>query len=253
MKKLITLTLITLTLINTPSYANTLNSTTRIEDTIITAVENNKTIIDVSKFNTTPTESLNICLNLRNTEPEMWNVSNKVNIETKGNKTNKITVTYDYNNSDKNKIQSEIDKNVAEIAIMANDLNSDYEKAKFVYDYLIDNYDYDFTYSRLKEHELFRYGTGVCSAFSLAYKDILQELNIPCKIVVSQEMGHQWNIIQLEGEWYNVDVAWGDMYGNNYKSSCFAKSDLFFEMLGHTGGKAEDDIKCTNRKYDLEV
>lgn len=176
-------------------YAAEINN---IEKTIVTAVENNKTIIDISKYNISGTEALNICLNLRYTKPEMWNVNEKVNIEMKGNKANKIIVAYNYNNNDKAKIQAEIDKKVTEIAAMASNLNSDYDKAKFVYDYLIDHYDYDFAYSNLKEYELFTYGTGVCSAYSLAYKDILQELNIPCEIVVSQEMGHQWNIIQLE-------------------------------------------------------
>lgn len=234
MKKYITVLVITVVLtLNTAFAAETTNN---IENTIVTTVTENKTIIDIKKYNINPTEALNICLNLRNTEPEMWNVNEKISVEQKGSKASKIIITYDYSNADKIKMQTEIDEKVTEIAATASKLNSDYDKAKFVYDYLIDNYDYDFTYSNLKEYELFIYGTGVCSAFSLAYKDILQELNIPCEIVVSQEMAHQWNIIQLDGEWYNVDVTWGDMYGNSYKSSCFAKSDLFFEMIGHSGG-----------------
>lgn len=255
MKKLIALTFTTLILINTVAFAETTTATTAsIENTIVTAVENNKKIIDISKYNISGTEALNICLNLRNTEPEMWNVNEKVNVEMKGNKANKIIVVYDYNNNNKAKMQAEIDNKVTEIAAMASNLNSDYDKAKYVYDYLIDNYDYDFTYSNLKEYELFTYRTGVCSAFSLAYKNIMQELNIPCKVVISKEMAHQWNIIQLDGEWYNVDVAWGDIYSTDEKDkySNFAKSDFFMELMGHSGSEAEG-INCTSRIYDLEV
>lgn len=110
MKKLIALTFTTLILINTVAFAETTTATTAsIENTIVTAVENNKKIIDISKYNISGTEALNICLNLRNTEPKMWNVNEKVNVETKGKKANKIIVVYDYNNNYKAKIQAEID------------------------------------------------------------------------------------------------------------------------------------------------
>ena len=37
---------------------------------------------------------------------------------------------------------------------------------------------------------------------------IMGALDIPCKIIHSTENGeHAWNIVQLNGEWYHVDVT----------------------------------------------
>ena len=32
-------------------------------------------------------------------------------------------------------------------------------------------------------------------------------LDIPCKIVTSEELNHDWNVIQLDGKWYEVDTT----------------------------------------------
>ena len=93
----------------------------------------------------------------------------------------------------------------------------------------------------------------MCTAYSLAYKDIMQKLNIPCEIVISKEIAHQWNIVKINGSWYNVDTAWGDIYtseNESFRYDNFMKSDYYFVLLGHTGGISESIINCQSRKFD---
>lgn len=51
--------------------------------------------------------------------------------------------------------------------------------------------------------------SGVCEAYSRAYEYLLQQAGIPCAIVQSEQ--HAWNIVELSGEWYEVDCTWDDL------------------------------------------
>lgn len=87
---------------------------------------------------------------------------------------------------------------------------SDMEKALAVHDYMVQNYEYDLTYSIYSANEMFEKKTGVCQAYALAYKEIMTDLGIPCQYVTSCAMNHGWNLIKIDGEWYHVDVTWDD-------------------------------------------
>ncbi|MDO4301918.1 MAG: transglutaminase domain-containing protein [Clostridia bacterium] len=226
---------------------------TTFNETVISNIKAKKTSIDISKYKLSPEKALSNYFTLKNCEPDIWYSSSTASVTKKNGKAYTLNLNYTYTEKEILVMQAYIDKIVNDIVAVANTFQTDYDKAKAVYDFLIDNYNYDWSLTKTTEYELFKTGEGVCSAYSLAFKDIMQELNIPCEIVVSKEMAHQWNVIMIDGEWYNVDVAWGDMYGDNYKLSCFAKSDFFFEMLGHTGGISENGVKCNSKNYDLRV
>lgn len=269
MKKLITLSMVTLSLLSTGNlaYANTIPMSTNASNTVvasetvsqfneivINSIKSRKTVVDISKCKLSPEDALNRYFALKNCEPEIWYASSGASVTKKNGKAYTLQLNYSYTEKEVLEMQIFIDNQIDKVVEITSRFQTDYEKAKAVYDFLIDNYDYDFTYSKFTEYELLSTGTGVCSAYSLAYKDILTKIGIPCKVIVSKEISHQWNAIQLDGEWYEVDVAWGDIYStSNSKYSNFAKSTFFMELLGHTGGVAEDEIKCTNRKYDLEI
>ena len=245
----------TLTITEAAEVIVTTAKSTTFNDMVKDYIKKRKTIIDISQYKLSPEDALNKYFTLRNCEPEIWYTSESASVTTKNGKAYSLNIAYSYTEKEVLETMAYIDNKVREVVKIANTFQSDYDKAKAVYEYLIDNYNYDWSLSNINEYELFKSGKGVCSAFSLAYKDILQELNIPCEVVISKEMAHQWNIIQLDGEWYNVDVAWGDMYSTNSSDrySCFVKSDFFMGLLGHTGGIAENGVKCSNKKYDLEV
>lgn len=56
-------------------------------------------------------------------------------------------------------------------------------------------------------------GEAVCEGYACAAKVLLNELGIYCDIqfgVCTNGGGHAWNLVQLEGQWYQMDVTWND-------------------------------------------
>ena len=52
----------------------------------------------------------------------------------------------------------------------------------------------------------------VCAGYARSLQYILNKLGIPCYYIYGTANGeyHAWNIVQLGGEWYNVDLTWCD-------------------------------------------
>ncbi len=46
----------------------------------------------------------------------------------------------------------------------------------------------------------------VCRGTALAYRTLLTRLGIPCVLVGSDEMDHVWNMVEIDGEYYHIDV-----------------------------------------------
>lgn len=85
MKKLIALTFTTLVLMNNVSYANTtIAIKANIEDTIVTAVKNNNTIINISKFNISGQDALAKYFILKNSEPDIWYANDTAKVVQQG-------------------------------------------------------------------------------------------------------------------------------------------------------------------------
>ena len=118
------------------------------------------------------------------------------------------------------------------------------QKAKLIHDYLIENVSYDYkdvdadtvtwdcasAYSALVKH------TAVCEGYASAYKLLMNMAGIPA-ITVSNE-NHAWNMVNLDGKWYHVDVTFDDAKINGtenddlseeYHYEYFLKSDDYIE------------------------
>lgn len=56
-------------------------------------------------------------------------------------------------------------------------------------------------------------GDAVCEGYATAAKLMLGELGIDCDIqngVCHNGGGHAWNLVKLNGQWYQMDVTWND-------------------------------------------
>ena len=180
--------------------------------------------IDVSKYNYSQTEAQNEFTYLVSRSENAWYVNHLAKFKMNGNKVGKIIVEYKYNPQQIKEKREFIDNVVDPIVEQAQQYATDYEKAKFVYDYLIDNYDYDWDLKNSDDLMLYENGTGVCRAFAIAYKNILTKLNIPCDVVISKPMQHEWNIIKIDGKWYNVDCSLASMCKNYNLYNTFARN-----------------------------
>lgn len=154
------------------------------------------------------------------------------------------------------------------------DTYSDYEKILFANDYLCVHYKYDGTYNletSYNAYGFFKTGTGVCQGYSLAFMAIMDELGIKCDSVISSAMSHMWNLVQVNGKWYHIDVTWNDptfsetdkdWYGQaNHKyfllsSTCMQDSNhnhsgFDVDSYGYQIGNEYDEIEV-NLSYSLK-
>ena len=94
---------------------------------------------------------------------------------------------------------------------------SDYEKVAGVYHYMTQNITYD--YDNLEdEHYNLKYTayaalmnkTAVCQGYANLFYRLMLELGVDCRIVTGIGNGgdHAWNIVKLDGKYYNVDATW---------------------------------------------
>lgn len=109
---------------------------------------------------------------------------------------------------------------------------SDYEKVKYVNDWIVQNtrYSENASASPHSAYAVAMEGVGVCQGYALLALKLLQELDIPAMYVVGDvESGpHAWNLVQLDGQWYHMDVTWNDPLpdrGNKVRYDYFLKSD----------------------------
>lgn len=117
-----------------------------------------------------------------------------------------------YTETNKNTIKNtinEINKATDELLLCVNGNMSDFDKIMAVHDYMALNYEYDHS---LENHSItiMTTKTGVCESYARAFYHVMDELDINCGFVTSDEMAHAWNIVELDGSWYHVDLTWDD-------------------------------------------
>ncbi|MBQ1413133.1 MAG: Ig-like domain-containing protein [Clostridia bacterium] len=107
----------------------------------------------------------------------------------------------------------------------ANTLSGNYEKALYIHDYLVKTCHYDLTNdTNLYRHYGYTILTGdkggVCQAYQGAYHMFMNLLGIPSIEVINTDgtsaPTHGWNLIQLDGNWYHIDVTWDDSDTSDY-------------------------------------
>ena len=96
------------------------------------------------------------------------------------------------------------------------------EKKRIVHDRLLEQvvYDEDAPYNQNAYSALVQ-GAAVCAGYARAFQYLMLQLQIPCYYCVGAAVSyrddpqgvvedHAWNIVGLEGEYYNVDPTWDD-------------------------------------------
>ena len=141
------------------------------------------------------------------------------------------------------------------------------EKALVLHDYIAVTcaYDYDnYLAGTLPEMVYNSYGvlverSAVCQGYALAYKYLLAQAGIEAYMVSSKSMNHAWNIVRLDGEYYQVDVTWDDptydKIGRARHYYMFISDATFKSSRKHYGwtvttATEATDITATNTQYE---
>ena len=93
------------------------------------------------------------------------------------------------------------------------DTGNEYDKEYAVYKWLIEHCEYLILKndSTAYADSALCLGKAQCSGYSKAISLLLRSMGIQCMEVLSiPEQEHQWNIVQIQGDWYQCDVTWDD-------------------------------------------
>lgn len=170
-----------------------------------------------------------------------------------------ITVPVESRPSMRQNLEAAADECIARIPSIA----SDYERIKMVYEYLIDTVEYQAGSADSQNvQSALLYHTSVCAGYSKAFQYILHRMGLFCTYITGKTRDggdHGWNMVRIDGEYYYVDVTWGDPVfagqvegenaGNvtNYNYLCCTEYDLF---KTHIPDESITLPPCTSDKYD---
>lgn len=161
-------------------------------------------------------------------------------------------MAYETNAQQEKELQQAISETVSSFQ---SDGASNYELVRRIYDYICSNVKYDYVHQNdenyLLQHSAYaamlQHMTSDEGYATLFYR-MCQEAGISARTVrgFCDEEYHSWNIVELDGKWYNVDAAkdaYDSPFTRNYQ--WFLKSDADF------GNHVVDDEDVLNPTEDL--
>ena len=104
---------------------------------------------------------------------------------------------------------------------------SDYAKALWLHDWLLNQLDYDNSLKWASAESALTRGWGTCQAYESAYSKLLSAAGIENAEIRDTYDGHTWNAFKIDGEWYQVDCTWDDSNDHWYD---FDQRRLYFGL-----------------------
>lgn len=113
---------------------------------------------------------------------------------------------------------------------------SEYERFSAIYRYVYDNVSYDRVHRKNAYHELRSTAymalimhTATCQGYAVLMYRLLREAGLDVRVITGigscsgNEEYHAWNIVRLDGVYYNFDITWDSNDGtDNYYLKCDA-------------------------------
>lgn len=115
-------------------------------------------------------------------------------------------------------------------------VTDEFKKVEKIHDFIVENYSYDESLLIHTAHGMLTNGKGVCEAYSLLARALLDEAGIESRLVfvdakATNDQGpdyHMWNLVRIGGFWYHMDVTWDDA-GETAIYDYFLKGDETME------------------------
>ena len=105
--------------------------------------------------------------------------------------------------------------------------SSQYEKALWLHDWLLDQLEYDNTLKWSSAESALTRELGTCQSYESAYAKLLTAAGIENSETRDTYDGHTWNTMKLDGQWYQTDCTWDDSSDNWYS---FDQRHLYFGL-----------------------
>lgn len=148
------------------------------------------------------------------------------------------------------------------VDIKTHGVSDDFDKEQIIHDYIIEKCeyvdktggDYSSVYGCLVN------GEASCEGYAKAMKYLLDEADVENYIAIGNttdedgtSQGHAWNIVQIDGEYYHVDVTWDDPVESSVKNK-YAYLNVTDEEITVTHDVEERFLgKCTSTEHNYYV
>lgn len=165
-----------------------------------------------------------------NDHPELFYVSTNFDTESQMGRIVKIKPKYSMTSSEIAQAKIIFDNGVQKALSIVDSSMDDLQKALVVHDYICDNSYYNENgHVSHSAYGFFKDGRVVCAGYTLAYSYLMNKLGVECEYVTSLEMNHAWNVIKINGKWYNVDLT----YDNEIRSVCPSQNKCVYGVTRH--------------------
>ena len=118
---------------------------------------------------------------------------------------------------------------------------TDFEKAVWFNDWLVENCRYDFSYSYCASEGALARGLGTCEAYHRAYVMLLNSVGIATDRISGD--GHVWTGVQLDGNWYHIDTTWDDA---GYEDNSVDLQHLYFGLNDELMNQIHSSVTSSN-------
>ena len=165
--------------------------------------------------------------------------------------------------AEQKEINASVSKKCDEILSLIPQNATLYDKQLFIHDYIVNNcvYDTDVTDKSSTAYSCIVEGLSACEGYSKAAKIFLEKSGIECYTISGKAKnfdgnieGHMWNIVNIDGEYYHLDITWDDPTAPDGKQSL---SHLFMnvsdEEISADHSEYISDFKCTSNKANYFV
>ena len=226
-----------------------------IESVITAGLEQQSDYIDVSQFGLTVEEFAIVYQNLLNNSPDLFYVAGQFRYYYSGSYVTALVPSYKYAGAELTNRIAAYEATVSAIVADAKKASTAVGRMLRANEYFCLNFEYDQSYSIYSPELLFSEKTGVCQAYMLGYKAVLDRLGLTSIAVPSDALNHIWNLVYLNGSWYHIDVTWNDPLVNSQDvplgafHDSFLRSDAGIRETRHTSWN-EIPYSATSTKYD---
>ena len=124
-----------------------------------------------------------------------------------------------------------------------------------VHDWIIDHAAYDEAHAspnRSHPYGLLVEGQAICMGYANTFQLFMDLLDIPCVTVIGasgdSREDHAWNLVELDGDWYAVDVTWDDPLGS-YEDVPAASQSAHHRYFNVTS----DFLRQTDHQWDYDA
>ena len=218
----------------------------QLYDVLLSGIENFSEQIEIKRLVYDEDDLMTVIRAVKNDRPDLFCVNWNDWQVLSGNGGITVMPKYHVDPETGRKMYAELDKAVSGFLSSNGSVSSmsDYDKVLTVHNWLIGSVDYEESYGMFTEAEQWIFhtpygamvnGKAVCDGYASAFDILMDKLNVKSVMVDGvtannvEDEGHQWNIVNIDGKDYHVDVTWDDLniYGGGEAENGFVSYQYF--------------------------